>query len=286
MKTINGQNLTGERALFKSEDLEVSDCYFHDGESPLKESKNIKVINSKFGWKYPLWYCENVLVENTLFEETARSGIWYTNNITISESEIKAPKQFRRSSFIKLFNVDILDAKETMWNCHDIDLKNCYINGDYFAMNSYNINCENIKIDGNYCFDGGKNIVIRNAILNSKDSFWNCENVTVYDSTIVGEYLGWNSKNITFINCNMESLQGFCYMENLKLVNCKLKDTTLAFEYSTIDADITSKIDSVKNPNGGIIRSEGIDELILDENIKTSRDACKYEVKECITSIK
>ena len=47
-----------------------------------------------------------------------------------------------------------------------------------------------------------------------------------------------------------------------------LKDTTLAFEYSSVDADINTTIDSVKNPNGGIIRSKGINELILDENIK------------------
>lgn len=285
MNRINNQALTGERALFKSEDLEVSDCYFYDGESPLKESLNIKVINSKFGWKYPLWYCNNVKVLNSYFEETARSGIWYTNNITINDSIIDAPKQFRRSSYINLFNVKLNNALETMWNCHDITLHDCYIKGDYFAMNSHNIECNNIKIDGNYCFDGGKNIVIKNAILNSKDSFWNCENVTVYDSTIIGEYLGWNSKNITFINCNIESLQGFCYMENLKLVNCKL-NVTLAFEYSTVDADINSKIDSVKNPNGGIIRSLGIGKLILDDNIKTSKNACKYEVKECIASTK
>ena len=43
-----------------------------------------------------------------------------------------------------------------MWNCHDITLHDCYIKGDYFAMNSHNIECNNIKIDGNYCFDGGK----------------------------------------------------------------------------------------------------------------------------------
>ena len=227
----------------------------------------------------------NVKVLNSYFEETARSGIWYTNNITINDSIIDAPKQFRRSSYINLFNVKLNNALETMWNCHDITLHDCYIKGDYFAMNSHNIECNNIKIDGNYCFDGGKNIVIKNAILNSEDSFWNCENVTVYDSTIIGEYLGWNSKNITFINCNMESLQGFCYMENLKLVNCKL-NVTLAFEYSTVDADINSKIDSVKNPNGGIIRSLGIGKLILDDNIKTSKNACKYEVKECIASTK
>ena len=38
MELVKQAYLKGERALFKSEDLEVSDCYFYDGESPLKES--------------------------------------------------------------------------------------------------------------------------------------------------------------------------------------------------------------------------------------------------------
>lgn len=280
MEKITGKDFTGERCLFNSSDLVVEGCTFHDGESPLKESKNINVLNCNFAWKYPLWYCQNVLVENTTWEETARSGIWYTNNITIKSSNISAPKQFRRSNNINLISCKIPNAEETMWMCSDIKLKDCYICGDYFGLNCDNIEADNIKIDGNYCFDGAKNIVIRNSILNSKDSFWNCENVEVYDSVIEGEYLGWNSKNITFINCKMSSLQGFCYMDNVKLINCSLKDTTLAFEYSSVDADINTTIDSVKNPNGGIIRSKGINELILDENIKTSPENTKYEENE------
>ena len=43
----------GERALFASRDLTVSDSVFRDGESPLKESKNIEVINSSFEFQYP-----------------------------------------------------------------------------------------------------------------------------------------------------------------------------------------------------------------------------------------
>ena len=55
-----------------------------------------------------------------------------------------------------------------------------------------------------------------------------------------------------------------CYIENLVMKNCKLLNTTLAFEYSTIDAEITSGITSVLNPASGILRAEGIDTLILD----------------------
>ena len=54
-----------------------------------------------------------------------------------------------------------------------------------------------------------------------------------------------------------------CYIENLVLKKCRLLNTTLAFEYSTVDAEIVSRVDSVLNPSGGIIRAEEIGELIL-----------------------
>ena len=122
-----------------------------------------------------------------------------------------------------------------------------------------------MNLTGNYCFDGSKNIEVYNSKLISKDAFWNCENVVVYDSTIIGEYLAWNSKNITFINCVIESLQGLCYIDNLKMINCKLINTTLAFEYSTVDVEINSHIDSIVNPSSGIIQAQSIGEIILDD---------------------
>ena len=88
--------------------------------------------------------------------------------------------------------------------------------------------------------------------------------MTVRDSVIVGEYLGWNSKNLTFINCTIESNQGLCYIENLKLVGCTLVNTDLALELSTVDCDIVSSVDSVKNPISGKIHAKSIGELIMD----------------------
>lgn len=257
--------LTGERALFNSRDLQISYSTFADGESPLKESKNIKIDNSTFKWKYPLWYCKNIVVKNSTLFEMARSGIWYTENISIKDTIIEAPKTFRRAKDITLENANMPNAEETLWNCDEISLKNVIAKGDYFGMNSTNIKVDGFQLVGNYSFDGGKNIEVRNAKMLSKDAFWNCENVTVYDSFISGEYLGWNSKNLTFINCTIESLQGLCYIDNLVMKNCRLLNTNLAFEYSTVDIQTNSSIDSVMNPSGGIIRAEGIGELIIDE---------------------
>ena len=138
--------------------------------------------------------------------------------------------------------------------------------GDYFAMNSKNMVIKDFQLLGNYSFDGAENVEIHNAKMLSKDSFWNSDNITVYDSFISGEYLGWNAKNLTLINCTVESLQGMCYIDNLVMKNCKLINTTLAFEYSTVEADIHSKIDSVLNPNGGIIRADSIGELIIEKD--------------------
>lgn len=264
MKSYTEQRFVGERALFQSRDLEVSYCTFADGESPLKESKNLIIDNCLFQWKYPLWYCHNVTVKNSTLFEMARAGIWYTNNISISDTTYGAPKGFRRCDKLSLENVTIPNAQETLWSCTNVRLKNVTAKGDYFAMNSKDMVIENFSLDGNYSFDGCKNISIRNAKLLSKDAFWNCENVTVYDSFISGEYLGWNAKNVTLINCTIESEQGMCYMENVKLENCRLLNTNLAFEYSTVDAEINSGIDSVKNPVSGTIKANHIGEIIFD----------------------
>jgi hypothetical protein len=282
MKLIKQQLLKGERALFNSEDLEISYSTFADGESPLKESKNIKLDHTMFKWKYPLWYCKNVVVEDSTLFEMARSGIWYTENISIRNTMIEAPKTFRRAKGITLEKVNMPNADETLWNCSDISLKNVTAKGDYFGMNSTDIRIDGFELLGNYSFDGGKNIEIHNAKMLSKDAFWNCENVTVYDSFISGEYLGWNSKNLTFVNCTIESLQGMCYIDNLVMKNCILLNTTLAFEYSTVDVQINSTIDSVMNPAGGIIRADRIEELIMDETkIDTEKTQIILEEEKC-----
>lgn len=280
MKEINQQILTGERALFQANDIVISNTIFDDGESPLKHSSNISLIDSIFKWKYPLWYSQNINMQNCNIFEMGRAGIWYTNNISIKDTIIEAPKNLRRCNGVELENVTFTNAAETLWNCNNVNLKNVNIKGDYFAMNSFDIEADGIKLIGNYSFDGGRNITLHNAVMLTKDAFWNCDNVTVYDSFISGEYFGWNSKNITLVNCTIESLQGFCYIENLVMKNCKLINTTLAFEYSTVDADIKSHIDSVKNPAGGVIHAKSIGELIMEsDKIDVSKTKIETETK-------
>ena len=267
MKEIRNGSFTGERALYNIHDTSIYDSTFFDGESPLKECSNLKIYNTFFKWKYPMWYSKNIYVKDSVLLETARSGIWYTKEIELVDTMIEAPKTFRRSSDIRLINCSMPIADETLWNCENIYMSNVTAKGNYLGLNSKNIEIKDFKLNGNYAFDGASNIKIDNAILISKDSFWNCENVEVKNSTIIGEYIGWNSKNITFINCTIDSNQGLCYMDNVKLVDCKLVNTNLSFELcSNIDATINSRIESVKNPISGSIKAKSIG-LIIQDNM-------------------
>lgn len=266
MTEIDNQVLTGERALFQGHDLLIQDTIFVDGESPLKESRNIELLNCMFKWKYPLWYAKHIAVKNSTWFEMGRAGVWYTDDISVEDCAIEAPKNFRRCHDVTLRNVSFPNAAETLWNCDGVTLDQVVATGDYFAMNSQNMDIRGLTLYGNYSFDGVQNVTIRHSRLLSKDAFWNSDHVTVYDSFISGEYLGWNAKNLTLINCTVESLQGMCYIDNLVMKNCKLLNTTLAFEYSTVDAEIDSRIDSVMNPTSGIIRTDSIGELIMERD--------------------
>ena len=277
-RKINGGKYTGERALFMLTNATVMDATFCDGESPLKESLNLDIIRCTFDWKYPIWYAKNIEVNESRLTFTARSGIWYTDNITMNRCVIDAPKTFRKATRITLNSCSLEHADETLWFCKDIKMDCVKAKGNYLAMGSENIEVNHLELDGNYFLDGAKNCVVRDSILNSKDAFWNTENVTIINSKIIGEYLGWNSKNLTLINCEISSLQGLCYIDGLKMINCKLTDSSLCFEYCTkIDAMIIDTFESIKNPTSGIIRLKGVKKLIIDENSRANKDEMKIE---------
>lgn len=265
-KEIRQGYYQGERPLFQAMGIKIFDTIFDVGESPLKESSDIEVVGSMFKWKYPFWYSKHITMRDCTLFDMARAGIWYSDDIKVSHTTVEAPKNFRRCNGLYLEQVNFANAEETLWHCQDVSMKDVYAKGDYFAMNSRDMKIDGLELLGNYSFDGVSNVEIRNSRLISKDAFWNSADVTVYDSFISGEYLGWNARNLTFINCTIESLQGLCYIDNLVMRNCKLLHTTLAFEYSSVDAEITGKIESVMNPLQGRIVADSIDKLILEKD--------------------
>lgn len=281
MKKIGQERLTGERALFAARDCEIEETIFDDGESPLKESRNISLRACMFKWKYPLWYAKEIDVRDSTWFDMARAGVWYSEHVRVTDCAIEAPKNFRRCHDLTLRHVSFANAAETLWECDGVTLSDVTAKGDYFAMNSRNMTADNLTLYGNYSFDGCRNLTVRNSRLLSKDAFWNCEDVRAENCFISGEYLGWNTKRLTLVDCTIESLQGLCYVEDLVLRNCRLLNTTLAFEYSTVDAEIVGRVDSVKNPTSGRIVADEIGELILEsERIDPAKTEILTGVRE------
>lgn len=278
MTTIENKEFGGERPLFATHDLRLIDVTIHAGESALKECSDIEAIRCRFEGKYPFWHVDRFIIRDSLFTEGARAALWYSSDVEMTDTQVDAPKMFREMRGIRLERVRIPDAQETLWHCSDIVLRDVEVaNADYLFMHCNNIDIDRYNQKGNYSFQYCKDVVIRKAEIHSKDAFWNTENVTVYDSDLNGEYLGWHSKGLKLVNCHISGTQPLCYCEGMVLENCVFDaDCDLAFEESSLDAEVNSVITSVKNPTSGRIRAKGYGEIIIDENIKAPAD-CKIE---------
>lgn len=274
MEIIKDKEFGGERPLFGSHGLRLENVTIHAGESALKECSDIEAIGCTFEGKYPFWHVDGFRIRDCLFREGARAALWYSRGVEMTDTLVEAPKMFRDMDDITLVRVRIPNAQETLWHCNRIRLRDVEVAAaDYLFMHSSDIDIERYRQQGNYSFQYCRNVEIRNAVIDSKDAFWDTENVTVYDSELTGEYLGWHSRNLRLVRCRISGTQPLCYAENLVLEECTMADDAdLAFEYSTVKADIRGHIHSVKNPRSGSITAGSIGEIILDENIKQPAD--------------
>ena len=279
MRTIKDKEFEGERPLYCERDLRIENVRIGTGESSVKEGRNIEAVGCTFNGKYPLWCCEGVKVSGCTFLEGARSGIWHTSDIEMSDTLMGSPKMFRETSGIRIRNVDFPLAEQTFWACSDIDVDGMTADhGDYIFLHCTDAVVRNFKLNGNYSFQKARNIEIHDSDLQSKDALWESENITVYDSFINGEYLGWHSRNLRLVRCRIGGTQPLCYAEGLVLEDCTFEpDADLAFEYSSVEAKVLNHVPSIKNPRTGHIKVGSVSEIIIDKNIKAPGD-CKIEL--------
>lgn len=270
MEIIKNKEFGGERPLFGARNLRIEDVTIHAGESALKCCANIEADHCRFEGKYPFWHVDGFKISNCLFTPGARAALWYSRNCEMTDTQIDAPKMFRELDGIRLRNVNIPDAQETLWHCDNIDIRNVKVeNADYLFMHSHNIRIEDWVQHGNYSFQYCTNVEIRNAEIHSKDAFWGTENVTVYDSVLDGEYLGWHSKRLHLVRCKISGTQPLCYCKDLILEDCEFApDCDLAFEDSEVTARVLTPIASVKNPMKGKIEAKSFGDVIIDEHSK------------------
>ena len=269
MNIVINKQFDEERALYNLRDAKVLNCIFAgaaDGESVLKETRNIIVENCSFSLRYPLWHADKFSLLNSKLDELTRAPIWYCTNGEINNTQILSVKALRECKGI-IVKDSVITSAEFGWKCENISVDNCDITSEYIFFDSKDIKINNLKFNGKYSFQYIENLTIENSVLDTKDAFWHSKNVTVKNSIVKGEYLAWFSENLTLINCKITGTQPFCYCKNLKLENCEMFDTDLSFEYSDVQADIKGSILSVKNPRSGYIKADSIDKIINEDSV-------------------
>lgn len=235
MINIIDQYFDGERPLYESRNLRLERVTIGEGESGLKESRQIEVVDCQFDGMYVLWECEDVVCRNCQFAASDRAPLWYGRNIYLKDCRINGVKALRELSNITIERTRIKNAAETFWFCRDGQIKDIRMdNAEYAFFQAERLRINDLQLHGKYIFQYAKNIEIHNAFLGTKDAFWESEDCTVYDSEIKGEYLGWYSKNLRLVRCKISGTQPLCYCENLILEDCVLApDADRAFEKST-----------------------------------------------------
>lgn len=266
---ITHKTLDEERALYNLEHADVLDCTFagpRDGESALKEARDVTVERCSFSLRYPLWHAQGYRLRRCTLDELTRAAIWYAGDGEAEDCTLHGIKCLRECDRTTLRRCHI-QSPEFAWRCRKVQVEDCDLVSEYPFFESRDLDIEGLRMQGKYSFQYVENARIRHSELDTKDAFWHSRNVTVEHSTVRGEYLGWYSEGLTLIDCKIIGTQPLCYCKGLKLVDCTMEGTDLAFEYSEVEATIRGSILSVKNPKSGSIVCDGVGEVLYEDSI-------------------
>ena len=266
---IMGKQFDEERSLYNLTEADVIDCVFAgpaDGESVLKEARDVKLENCTFSLRYPLWHVEKFHLHDSKMDELTRAAIWYAKDGVITDSDLGGIKAVRECENIQISDCTIT-SEEFGWKSSNITVTDSTLAAAYLFLDSRNVKLDKVKMSGKYSFQYMENLEISNSILDTKDAFWHSKNVTVTNSIVKGEYLGWFSEGLTLVNCKIIGTQPLCYCKDLKLIDCTMEETDLAFEYSDVEATISGHVDSIQNPKSGEIVVDSVGEIITGDAV-------------------
>ena len=121
-------------------------------------------------------------------------------------------------------------------------------------MRSEGLHFRNVRMKGEVFFPVHRKFRFRELPVRYQGRFLACEerNRARQRGSKANIWPG-TAKNVTFENCRIIGTQPLCYCRGLKLIDCEMIDTDLAFERSEVEASITTPVISIKNPLSGHI---------------------------------
>ena len=267
MTIIENKTFDEERALYGSRQVEAVRCRFDgpaDGERAFKASREIVARDCYFNLRYPFWHVADLKIDGCEMTELCRAALWYSSGIEITDTKMHGIKALRECENVKISHCDIV-SPEFGWSVNGVFMNDTTAQSEYFMMRSSKLEFNKVRLTGKYSFQYIEDSIFTGCEFDTKDAFWHAKNVTVRDSYVKGEYLAWYCENVTFENCTIIGTQPLCYCKGLRLINCRMEGCDLSFEKSEVDADVTTTVDSIKNPKSGKIVCAGVSEVIMDD---------------------
>ena len=100
-----------ERALYGSVGISVENCRFDgpvDGESAMKESRDVMVKSSFFNLRYPFWHNHHLQIEDSDMTEKCRAAIWYSDDIRTTNTRMHGIKGLRECCDVEIVGCNII----------------------------------------------------------------------------------------------------------------------------------------------------------------------------------
>lgn len=266
-KVIENLTFDNERAIYGQSGVKLINVSFDgpaDGESAVKECRDIEAVKCFCNLRYPFWHVDGLKITDTEMTENCRAALWYSRDIKIKGSKLHGIKALRECADVKISGSNII-SPEFGWSVSSLEIEESKIVSEYFLMRSSDIKLKGVDFTGKYSFQYVEGGLLENCTLATKDAFWHSKNVTLKNCVVGGEYLAWYSENLTLINCKIKGTQPFCYCKGLKLVDCTMEDCDLAFEKSEAEASVLTPVISIKNFYKGEIRVPAVGEVIKDD---------------------
>ena len=119
---IIGKQFDEERALYNLKKSDVEDCVFAgpaDGESVLKEARDVNLKNCDFSLRYPLWHVEGFRLDNCSMDDKTRAAIWYAKDAVIENSRLHGIKAVRECKNIEICGSTVV-SQEFGWKSSGI----------------------------------------------------------------------------------------------------------------------------------------------------------------------
>lgn len=185
---IQNRTFDAERALYNLTHGDVTECIFAgpaDGESALKEARDVLVNGCRFALRYPLWHAVDFTVLNCSMEETCRAPLWYAADGRLEDCGITGVKCLRECDRMALSGCRIT-SPEFGWKCRGLTVENCDITSEYLFWETRDLTIDRLTMHGKYSFQYTENVHITNSDLQTKDAFWHARNVLVRDIWLTG----------------------------------------------------------------------------------------------------